>query len=282
MEFQLYRLKIQWPAQTSILHTEREEIPELIKKMIKEKPSRELRKGYTWHIGNTIPLDRNGFFFALGRVTKSIQERYDAEKGNFFLDEDNSEAPFTFVFVDTRLGIFAIAKKPKIGPTVSAIANNLKSLLSISDTAFSRSLSLVLNPINDPEKFIDIIADAYAVERFCFTFNKPNPLDAHEDLIIPLQKATAEVNGTGGKTEFKGDALDPQAIAAIAQSVAATGDDATARIKPGPRSKSKLIRLKNNPVLMTEKSLATTEEKVGFLAKMRAKYGEIRNTHQTE
>ena len=53
----------------------------IILRAILGKPVHELRKGQTWHIGNIHQLSETEVFFAFGRITKSIVERYDEEHG---------------------------------------------------------------------------------------------------------------------------------------------------------------------------------------------------------
>lgn len=73
LHFQLFRIKVQEPAQKSFLFSNKP-TSELLVLAIKEKPSAELRKGYTWHIGNIFLLDDEGLYFALGRTANSIVE----------------------------------------------------------------------------------------------------------------------------------------------------------------------------------------------------------------
>lgn len=116
-EFHLYRLKFEWPDQTSILSHPRPTNLELLKAAIHEKPSGEPRKDQHWHIGNVVELDEQGICFALGKVTSSTVERYDERKGDF-REEPIEEAPYTYVLADLNLQVLAIAKKPRIAPEV--------------------------------------------------------------------------------------------------------------------------------------------------------------------
>lgn len=90
--FNLYRLKIE-RSKTLDFFEDRTSAPsEIIRAAIGEKPAKEIRKGNTWHIGNIEPIDEAGLFFAFGRVTKSIVEKFDEQKGDFRL-EDEEQAP---------------------------------------------------------------------------------------------------------------------------------------------------------------------------------------------
>ena len=80
--FYLFRIKALKPSQIQ-LFDEDQSPPEIIFNAIQSKPSAELRSGYIWHIGNINSLKKNAVYFALGRTTKSIVERYDEEEGNF-------------------------------------------------------------------------------------------------------------------------------------------------------------------------------------------------------
>jgi len=96
IRFQLFRLRLFLEPTLFIKDVKRDEV---LRTIISERPSAELRKGYWWHIGNVKELDENGAYFALGRTTKSIVEQYDPETRNFVVDE-HPESPYTHAYTE--------------------------------------------------------------------------------------------------------------------------------------------------------------------------------------
>lgn len=276
-EFHLFRLKTEWPQQRSLLFPVGENPQTVIEAAINEKPSGELRKDHVWHIGNIVKLDDSGLFFALGRVTKATTPRYDEEEGNF-KEEALEEAPYTYVFLDTHLQVCAIAKKTRIAPKVSAIATNLKKLLCTADAAKNRGVNFTISEISNPEEFIQSLQEAHAILRFTATFSRPNPFDVEQDFHRPLENLHQATEATSGKTELKGPSLNQEVLTQISQSIASTGDTASARVQMQPDEKPVTKYLKQNPAVLNEEELATDDDKKNVLAKVRELYRRIRGT----
>ena len=81
--FYLYRLKIERSDRRSMFDDQTRQPGAVILSAIEEKPSQEIRKGQTWHIGNIQKVDEVTVFFALGKVTKATHGLYDEERGDF-------------------------------------------------------------------------------------------------------------------------------------------------------------------------------------------------------
>lgn len=278
LTFNLFRVKVIRPSQRSIF--DRDESPsELISAAILEKPSGELWRGYYWHIGNITRIDRHGSYFALGRTTSSIFERYDPDRRDF-VEEEFETAPYTHVLIDTHLAVCAIAKKSKLSPTTVGIARQLGRLLAKSRTARERDISFELPEIKDPEDFIEHIRRAYAIRRFSLTFSPPNPFDVDQDYHAPMEKLLKETYGDDGKTSISGESLNPEVLEALARSTAASGNDAEAKIQFEHGQKPILKRLRGNPATIEKESVDSGEEKHGLLATLRALYDRIRHPSQ--
>lgn len=274
-EFHLFRLKTEWPQQTSLLFPANETPQKVIEEAVSEKPSGELRKDHIWHIGNIVKLDDTGLFFALGRVTKATTPRYDEVEGNF-KEESLEEAPYTYVFLDTNLQVCAIAKKTRIAPKVDAIAANLRKLLCTANAAKNRGVNFTISEISNPEEFIQSLRDAHAILRFTATFSRPNPFDVEKDFHRPLENLHQATEATSGKTELKGPSLNQDVLTQISQSIASTGDTASARLQALPDTKPVTKYLKQNPAVLNEEELATDDDKRSVLAKVRSLYRQIR------
>lgn len=246
--------------------------------MLKERPSVELRKGHFWHIGNVKIIDDFGGYCAVGRTTKSIVERYDQRSGNF-IEEPLDTSPYMHVLFDSRIGFVAIAKKPKLSPTVVGIARRLRGLLEKTSVSYDRGIKVSLDPISDPHDFIDSIRAAYSVKSFEVTFSRPNPFDADEFFRKPIERYLDSANGEKGKTYIIGNDLDPETLVSVTQSAAATGNDAKAVMKTDEKARYLTKRLKVNPAHF---QLAEDEFTIGDgLDKSRHLYTGVRGQDDT-
>lgn len=275
LHFQLFRIKVQEPTQRSFLFSNKPTTSELLVLAIKEKPSAELRKGYTWHIGNIFLLDDEGLYFALGRTANSIVELYDEERGDF-TEEESETSPYTHVLLDVKFQFCAIATKLKLAPKPRGIAQQLEKLLNNTKIAREREILFNVSEIKDPEDFISLIRSAYAIYRFSMTFSLPNPFDVEQDFHAPMERLLREATGQKGKTSILGENLNSDVLEKLARSTAASGDDAEAKIKTGENQKPILKKLSGNPVAVEVESVATDEERRGLLSLIRDIYQKLR------
>ncbi len=274
--FYLYRLKIERSEQRDLYEDTNSTASEIICAAIQEKPSKEIRKGNTWHIGNIEQIGETGLFFAFGRVTKSIVEKYDEEAGNF-LDEPQRQAPYTYVIFDLENQVCAVAHKSKIAPKVSDIANNLAKLLNETNKAKGSNLKFVMAEIKDPHEFLEYVRNAWEIKRFDIEFGQPNPMDVEQDFQKPMQKLLGKTGGSKGKTTIQGENLEKDPIEKLAAAAAATGNSASARLKQEKDSKYVTKKLDGNPATLATNEIATQGEKVTLLSKIITKYQSIRN-----
>lgn len=280
LHFQLFRIKVQPPVQPSLLYPDQPS-QIILKSAILEKPSAELRKNHTWHIGNISQIDQDGLYLALGRTTSSIVERYDLNKGDF-IEEEFETAPYTHTFVDLKLGVCAIAAKSKLAPTIRGIAFKLGKLLDNSQIAKDREFKFEISEINDPEDFIGNLKKAYAIRKFAMTFTLPNPFDVNQDFQAPMEKLLKETSGEEGKTAISGPNLNPAPLVELARSAAASGNDADANMQLEENQKPMRKRLRGNPVTIDTEVLDSSKEKRGFFEKVRSLYNRVRNKAGTE
>jgi hypothetical protein len=249
IEYSLFRAKFIKPYQT-LLFGEQASPSEIFLQAINERPSTEIREGYTWHIGNIKPFTSATGYFAVGRTTNATIETYDPNTGNF-LDEELETSPYTHVVYDADIGFLAIARKTRLAPTAKAIASKIESLLSQTSTVLQNELTVEIPPIRDPKGFLKEIAAAYCVTRFAATFKGPNPFDADELFQKPLSVYLSAANGSDGKTQIKGSNLDKEVIQDVARSSAATGNEASARIMRKKTQPLVTIHLSGDPVKKT-------------------------------
>jgi hypothetical protein len=272
--YQLFRIKVERAAQRSLFEQQTTSA-DLIRSAIESNPSFEIRAGYTWRIGNVEAIDEDALFFALGRITKSTIETYDDEVGAF-INKDQDHAPYTFVLVDLRNQVCAIARKAKIAQSTTLIASNLVKLLSHADVAVEHNVRFVAPEIRDPREFIAILQAAYSIKSYEMTFGLPNPFDVEEDFHRPMENLLQASNGKEGKTLIKGDSLQPEVVVELASSAAAAGSDAKARVQMSEGDQVVPKTLKGNPATANTNHLTTIEAKKEFLAAVRELYSRIR------
>ena len=276
MEFFLFRLRLEFPKQLSMFHNpEVEDKSSLIMSAILERPSAEIRKNNSWHIGNIEEIDTDGLFFLLGKGSRLSTSIYDENDGNF-KEGLLEQAPYTFVFVDTSLQLCAIAKKNKVSQKIENIAKNLSNLLNKSDISIDRNVRFVLSQISNPNNFLNEIEKSYAVTKFIITLSKPNPSDSDKDFHEPLKKILKGTNAETGKTELNGKELDKENISKITMSVSTTGDNASARLIIARGEKPITIHLGQNPARLHTKIQELKDDKIKFFNKIQNMYFRIR------
>ena len=278
LEFQMFRIKV-YPSMQGFLFEHPKTPSEILKDVILSLPSAELRKGMIWHIGNVSILEEGGLYFRIGRTTKSTLEIY--ENGNFE-EQEFETAPYTHVVLDIRLEMCAIAKKPKLSPKTTGIANQFVRLLNESTRTRQIKASFEINEINDPTDFITHLRQAFSVSKFWVTFSRPNAFDVNEDFIKPTQKLLKDSNGEKGKTQLEGDNLNPEGLEDIARSAASTGNDAAAWLQTSDTSQKVRKRLKGNPIIVMQEDVADLEYKMKMLQLIRENYKSVRGTIDTE
>lgn len=278
LEFQMFRIKVYPSEQMSFLEPPKTP-SEILKDVIFSLPSAELRKDMIWHIGNVSTLEEGGLYFRIGRTTKSTLEIY--KDGNF--DEQEFEmAPYTHVILDVWLEVCAIAKKPKLAPKTTGIANQFVRLLNESERTRQIEASFDIDEINDPTDFITHLRHAFSVSKFWVTFSRPNAWDVNEVFIKPTQKLLEDSNGEKGKTELEGDNLNPKSLEDIARSAASTGDDASAWLQTSATSQKVRKRLKGNPIIVRQEDIADPAHKIMILQLIRENYKRVKGTGGTE
>lgn len=278
--FYLYRLKIERSDTPSMFDDQTRQPGAVILSAIEEKPSQEIRKGQTWHIGNIQKVERDTVFFALGKVTKATHQFYDEEKGDF-IEESLEEAPNTYVAVDLNLQICAVAQKSKIASQAGGIARNLAKLLSASHEAKTGRLAFTLSDIPDPDEFLELIKNAKRITEFEITLSPPNPWDVNRQFHRPMEEFIRAANGMQGKSSVRGDDLNAEVIEDLARSAASTGNKAEARIQSTEDEKPVLKKLDGNPVTVSAEELVTNEEKKDLFSKIREAYRRVRGKDQS-
>ncbi|MFN0149673.1 MAG: hypothetical protein ACKVU1_03050 [bacterium] len=272
--FHLFRIKVLKRSQRPLFEPE-QSTSEILREAISQKPSAELRKNHTWHIGNNTELDENGIYFAIGRTTTATVPRYDKKEGNF-TEAASDTAPFTHVLADFQLQVAGIAAKSLVAPTVPDIARKLEKVLNSAPAASTHEVDFEICPITDPETFIEILRSAYAIEKFSFTVSRPNPFDANKEIMRPLASFLSAASATRGRASISGTSLNADSLEDVARSAAVAGEDAEARVRVSAHETPVVKRLRGNAVALTEEEPDSKEKRLGLLARIRATFSKLR------
>ena len=249
LEFHLFRAKFIKSMQASLFYPDMSP-SEIFVKALNEKPSFEMRNGHTWHIGNIEFLNDGVGYFAVGRTTKSIVEKYDEDSKNFIVEE-NEESPYTHALFSSSIGLIAIAKKTKLSPKVKGIARKIETLFENAKIIRDHDVEVAIDFIRDPESFVSHLQSAYAIKRYTASFGGPNPFDADEFFQKPMSVYLQKADGKRGKIIIDGDDLNLDTLEKVTVAVASTGNDASARILAKESDKVKIIYLVENQIVKT-------------------------------
>lgn len=241
-EFTLFRIRSSYKEQALILQFTPEQV---IEHILNSSELVELRKNSRWRVGKPRELDNNSYYFKFGRHIKENKGKF---KDGDFTDEPEENARYTHVFLEGQYGVMAIAKNTNLSPNTETIAHRLRDYLNKCPFTIQHNLIFTIDSIKDPSDFIQRVKNAYAVTRFTFTFTKPNPFD-RSPIVGFNQEYAKEVNGNGVNT-VHGDSLNQDVIESVTNSVASTGDDASAKIAETQGAKGLWIYLKKTPPLV--------------------------------
>ena len=271
IDYSLFRVKFVLPPQQSWLH-----YPisprDIFLSSLRGRGDSQVRQGYTWHIGNVRFFSPTSGYFAIGRTTRSTIEKYDTVTGDF-VEEELETSPYTHCVFDADIGFIGIARKPSLSPTPSGIARRIEDLLSQTKEVRDNDIRVEIAPIPDPESFLKDIREAFAVLQFTATFHGPNPFDADEYFQKPLSGLLAAADGKKGRTQIEGDDLNRDVVESITKSTAATGNEASARIKRKRNARTTKIHLKGNNVGTVYEEESHTPQKA--LADLQSMYQRV-------
>lgn len=244
--YQLFRLRLF--LKPNLFNEDVDRI-KILRDIISAKPSAELREGFWWHIGNVQKIDENSAYFAIGRTTKSIVELYDPDTKDFIINE-HPESPYTYAYVDFSLQLLAIGNKAKLAQSPKIIAGYFEKLLNKQEEIRQTDMTASIAELNDPRDFITHLKEAVIVSRFTAKFTLPNLFDSEEDFEKPFQRYLNESEGNKGSASVSGADLNRDIIEKISRSCAASGNDATARMKDSDNSSFKTRHLQGRSVFV--------------------------------
>ena len=269
LDFQLLRIKVIYPLQKQ-LFTEPPSRTQLLRQIIETRPHPkcEIRKGSVWLIGNVEPVGTEGLYFRLGRIGHS---KYPLLEGEDFVDTVLERYPNTHVLIDTAEETCVIAKSSSLQTKPANVGLRLAELLRASPLAQEHNADIEVNAVIDPTDFIDHLRGAAVVTRFWMTFSRPNHGNVDEFILKPLQRWTEVTNAKNGKVDVTGDGLDPDALVDVSRSLAATGENAGARLQRPGELRPRRLTLRGKSVMLAaeEPEVNTDDGRKGFLSRIR-------------
>jgi len=72
------------------------------------------------------------------------------------------------------------------------MARRLSDLMREAVQPDTFKVDFTVDPLKDPDSFIEYLRSAYAVKRFAMTFRTPNAWDVEHDFQAPLQQMLKE------------------------------------------------------------------------------------------
>jgi len=271
--FHVFRVRVERPSQLHLMDGGQHP-PDLILQALHEHPSFVTGWGHTWHIGNLEPIERNGYYFKIGRSARSIVPIWD-DKHRVFFDAEAPTAPYTHVLLDLTYQVCGIAQNRDLAPNVESIGRRLEAILNHSRLAREVGCKFVVSRLLNPEGFLAQIRSAYAIQQFSFTFSKPNHFD-QDEFSRGLEDFLQYIDGSTGRIRVRGENLDVSVIESQTSAALASGQQVSARIKPTRESKPKHIKIEDNPLTVVGHNVDDAEEKRSLIRRIVERYQELR------
>ncbi|SEM55574.1 hypothetical protein SAMN05192583_0614 [Sphingomonas gellani] len=165
----------------------------------------------------------NGIFFALGREAVVKSQQFN-EGRREFEEVEQAQTPFTVGVYDKEAKAAGVLVRPGVSLSRREIATKVQYLLESVGLAQQYNMQIVVDPIPDPQGFIEILLSASRVTRFEFDFSVPNPPDDEKFVQRPLKEHEKRIGATEGKAVLEGPSLDADELVDLTRAVAAEGD----------------------------------------------------------
>lgn len=244
---------------------------------IKARPTAHVGRGSEWHIGTTEMIEGDGVSFQMGRVQAVTASQFDEVEHSFF-EAQEERAPYTWAVYDQRNQCCGILKKSGVSLSATEVSSKLEILLNSTPFPYEAGFVVKVDPINDPQSFIEQIQSSAEVVKFSFTAEFENPFDVEELIQRPAERFNQAIGGAKTKVEVEGKDLNKEILEDLARAVASTGDDASASIREDRTGGRKRIHLRGTPLTEPVDTEATPSPLKAMLAATREAYDRIRNS----
>jgi hypothetical protein len=123
-------------------------------------PTANVGRGSEWHIGRPERLSADGIGFQMGRVQAVTAPQFDTEL-HWFFEAETQRAPYTIGVYDQRHQACGIIKKTGVSQSSGEVAGKLEKLLNSTPQPEAAGYRIVVDPITDPELFVEQIIRAH-------------------------------------------------------------------------------------------------------------------------
>lgn len=249
---------------------------QIFRKAIEEKPNVALTSKSVWLIGNIVYLDKNKQIgtFNIGKKIVNQTPKYN-DNSKDFEDKLEENSPNCKIYFNLEYGILGITNKTILSPNEFSLAEKLKSILENTNAVVKSFRNIEITKIKNPDSFISRIRSAYCIKKIGIHFSGSNPFDADENFHKPMSAYLDAISGEKGVTVVDGKSLNSETCAKMASSVAATGNDAYARLQDSSSDKIVTVSMSKNGVkLVIPADIQDDDKKIINL--MMEKYYKVR------
>lgn len=210
-------------------------------------PTAHVGRGSEWHIGRPERLPNDGVGFQLGRVQAVTAPQFDVEQ-HWFFEEETQRAPYTIAVYDQRHQACGVIRKAGVSQSAGEVAGKLEKLLNATPHTEAAGYRVVVDPIKDPQQFVEQMRVAHEVTSFTFFAGFENPFDVENLIQRPAEKFNKIAGGERTKVEVQGDKLNKDVLEELSRGVASTGEYAAANIRTSEGGRTKRIYLRGSPL----------------------------------
>jgi hypothetical protein len=200
-DFFLCRLKVLLSGQRKLIE---KGIPipqkrgELLREMIRKRPSGVRKDGACWIIGNEKDIDNRTVYFRIGKcATKQVPKLEDGD----FVDSEGVVSEYCHVFLDWEREFCGITHNSRLG-SEQTILSALVFLLNKADLPTEFEMRVEGAIIRDPKPFLEALEKAVLVSSFSMEFSKRNLVDESEIREV-LGEFAEELDGEENAVTFK-------------------------------------------------------------------------------
>lgn len=168
------------------------------------------------------------------------------ENSKDFETELEENSPNCKIFFNLEYEILGITNKHELSVNEFSLADKIKQLLTNTNAVRNAFKYVEITKVKNPETFISRLRGAYCIKKFGVHFSGMNPFDADEFFHKPMSAYLDATAGTKGHTVVEGKSLNAETCAQMASSVAATGNDAYARLQDSSDDKIVTVSMSRN------------------------------------
>ena len=224
--------------------------------------------GVRWRMGQP-KSDGDALKFNFGKSSVHQGGMYDEQKKDFVKTEQ-TDAPYTPVYIDTAYGVVGIVHNSKLTSSTGRLAGKIADFFR-NNCGENSVADVTISPITDPVTLVAAVDTAYAVTKAEFESTPPNPWDS-EGFPKDFADYVGRTKAKKGKVLFSGEDLDRGIIKQILHAMSSLGQNAnvSVRMREGEKTVKKIL---DGIVRVVPKKGAPI---VDVCSQLRKKYHEIK------